>query len=246
MIRANWVDHLYKYIEIDRNTLAFINSPSLRDKVSRLSGLSQFGLIPKVFPSAVHTKLEHNLGVYFLANYLLDCGCCHKATISPLSFKIAAIIHGIGHFPFSLPTELAVQKISLLNDPVRDFANQRIEPVIERVTRNVDKRTRDRFRKQTNKERRRINHFYRFFTASFLLENKEVLWKDLGNKRSEFNFDDLLKYLCYPENVGFRLLSHIDKLDYVLRDMFHLGLIKIDLNLNPYFGNLKILNNGRD
>lgn len=245
MIKGNWVDHLYKYIEIDSETLKFINSTPIRDKVSRLSGLSQLGLISKVFPSAIHTKLEHNLGVYFLAQYLLDCDCCPKGIIKPLPFKIAAIIHGIGHFPFSLVTEVAVQKIAFLNETVRSFINPKIEPVIDRITKDIDKKKQNRFRNQIIKGKEWVNHFYRFFTAFFLLDNETMLRQVLDNSGSELNFDELLKYLSFPENVGFRLLFHIDRLDYVLRDMFHLGLIKIDLNLTPYFKNLKVLTNGR-
>lgn len=245
MMKENRVDHLYKYIEIDPKTLEFINSDPIQDKVSRLSGLSQLGLTSKVFPSAIHTKLEHNLGVYFLANCLLEYTRLSKGVIKPSSFKIAAIIHGIGHFPFSLPTEVAFQKISFLNKTTEDFINQRIEPVMDRITKDIDKRKRDRFRKQIIKERGRINHFYRFFTASFLLDNETTLRQAFDNSESGFNFDELLKYLSFPENVGFRLLFHIDKLDYVLRDMFHLGLIKIDLNLNPYFRGLKVSTDGK-
>jgi len=244
MIKGNWVDHLYKYIEIDSETLKFINSTPIRDKVSRLSGLSQLGLISKVFPSAVHTKLEHNLGVYFLAKYLLDCARYSKDAIKPLSFKVAAIIHGIGHFPLSLSTEVAFQKISFFNKATEDFINQRIEPVIDRLTKDIDKRKRDKFRKQIIKEREQINHFYRFFTASLLLDNEKTLRQIFNGSESGYDFDELLRYLSFPENVGFRLLSHIDKLDYVLRDMFHLGLIKVDLNLNPYFRDLRVSTDG--
>lgn len=87
MVKENWVDHLYKYIEIDPETLKFINSDPIRDKISRLSGLSQLGLISEIFPSAIHTKLEHNLGVYFLAKYLLDCARYSKDAIKPLSLQ---------------------------------------------------------------------------------------------------------------------------------------------------------------
>jgi HD superfamily phosphohydrolase len=245
MMKKNRVDHLYKYIEIDPQTLEFINSDPIQDKVTRLSGLSQLGLTSKVFPSVIHTKLEHSLGVYFLADYLLRYTRPSKEIINPVSFKIAAIIHGIGHFPFSLSTEVVFQKISFFNKATEDFINQRIEPVIDRLTKDIDKRKRDKFRKQIIKERKQINHFYRFFTASFLLDNEIKLRKGFENSASEFNFDELLKYLSFPENIGFRLLTHIDKLDYVLRDMFHLGLIKIDLNLTPYFRNLKALKDGR-
>lgn len=239
MIERARVDHLYKYIEIDEETLKFIDCPPIRKMFLRLSKLSQLGIASKIFPSASHTKLEHNLGVYFLAGYLINKAKLASGVIKPLSFKIAAMIHGIGHFPFSLATEIALQKASFLNKSVEDFIVQRLQPVVDRITKNISSRERKRFTEQIFREKGKINHFYRFFTANLLLENEKELRKNLEDC-SGFDFDVLLRYLVFPQNIGFKLLHHIDRLDYILRDMFHLGLIKLDLNLPFYFAKLGV------
>jgi len=243
MIEKEWIDHLYKYIEIDDKVLKFINSCQIQKMFSRLSGISQLGLASKIFPSATHTKLEHNLGVYFLSDYLISKAKPPSDLIEPLSFKIAAIIHGIGHFPFSFATEVALQKASFLNKNVEDFIVERIKPVVNRITKDLNPKEQKTFNKEIFESHGRINQFYRFFTASLLLQNEEKI-RQLFRGTSEFNFDELLKYLALTQNIGFKLLHHIDRLDYILRDMFHLGLIKIDLNLSFYFANLKVIDYG--
>lgn len=239
MIKKNWVDHIYKYIEIDDETLKFINHPPIQKAFFRLSGISQLGLASKIFPSATHTKLSHNLGVYFLADYLIKKANLSSEIIKPCSFKIASLIHGIGHFPFSLPTEIALQKATFFNKNVEDFVNFKIKPVADRISKNINTREKKIFLDDILINRNRINHFYRFFTSSILLENETEL-REVFKDSPNFNFDELLRCLCFPQHTGFKLLNHIDRLDYILRDMFHLGIIKIDLNLSFYFKNLKV------
>lgn len=243
MIEKRWVDRLYKYIEIDDETLKFINHPPIQKKFSRLSEISQLGLASRIFPSATHKKLDHNLGVYFLGDYLTKEASKSSDAIEDLSFKMAALIHGIGHFPFSLATEVALQKAAFLNSGVREFIDRKIQPVMDRILKNIDPKERKIFTKQVFEDRGRMNHFYRFFTSSLLLENEREL-RQIFKNVSGFNLDEILKYLCFPKHIGFKLLEHIDRLDYILRDMFHLGFISVDLNLSLYFANLKVKHDG--
>jgi len=156
-------------------------------------------------------------------------------------------MHGIGHFAFSLATEVAVQKLSLLerNGVARDFIDHRVERVIERIFRNTNEKEGRELCKQITKDGRWTNYFHRFFTAGFLVDNEQPVRELCQEAKSEFRFEELLKYLCLPDNTGFKLLAHIDELDYILRDMFHLGFVKIDLNLAPYFTDLSILPSGK-
>ena len=77
----------------------------------RLAGISQLGMVSLVYPGAMHTRLEHTLGVYhnslrFLARFLgdphaskwLDEAACD-------SFLLAALLHDLGHWPFCHPIE---------------------------------------------------------------------------------------------------------------------------------------------
>ena len=77
----------------------------------RLAKVRQLGLVSLVYPGAVHTRLEHSLGVYHLA--LAFLASLHgddrfRETISEqdaAAFLVAAILHDIGHWPYCHPIE---------------------------------------------------------------------------------------------------------------------------------------------
>jgi HD superfamily phosphohydrolase len=80
-------------------------------EVRRLARVSQLGLVALVYPGAVHTRLEHSLGVYrlaleFLARLRRDDR--FTATVGPAdeaAFVAAAFLHDVGHWPFCHPVE---------------------------------------------------------------------------------------------------------------------------------------------
>jgi uncharacterized protein len=84
-----------------------IDTPAFR----RLARISQLGLVALVYPAALHTRLEHSLGVYRLALLYLQ-QLSHDprfaAAISPADaelFLAGALLHDIGHWPFCHPIE---------------------------------------------------------------------------------------------------------------------------------------------
>jgi HD superfamily phosphohydrolase len=84
-----------------------IDTPAFR----RLARISQLGLVSLVYPAAIHTRLEHSLGVYRLALLYLQ-QLSHDprfaAAIGPAEAEIflaGALLHDIGHWPFCHPIE---------------------------------------------------------------------------------------------------------------------------------------------
>jgi len=86
---------------------ALLDTPALR----RLSRVSQLGLVSLVYPGAVHSRLEHSLGVYrvalgFLARlrhderFVAAVGADDAA-----AFLAAALLHDVGHWAFCHPVE---------------------------------------------------------------------------------------------------------------------------------------------
>jgi HD superfamily phosphohydrolase len=71
----------------------------------RLSRIFQLGPAYCVYPGATHTRASHSIGVYHLSRRLLISLCEKGASwISPrgaLSFLCAALLHDIGHFPYT-------------------------------------------------------------------------------------------------------------------------------------------------
>jgi hypothetical protein len=86
---------------------ALLDTPPLR----RLARISQLGLVALVYPGAVHTRLEHSLGVYRLAlEFLrrLQRDERFAAAVSPDdagAFVAAALLHDVGHWAYCHPLE---------------------------------------------------------------------------------------------------------------------------------------------
>lgn len=80
-------------IKVDSNFLSIIDSPEFQ----RLRGIKQLGMCYLVFPGANHTRFEHSLGTMKLAEeYSLSLSIDNIDEI-----KAAALLHDIGHGPFS-------------------------------------------------------------------------------------------------------------------------------------------------
>lgn len=77
----------------------------------RLGRVSQLGLVALVYPGAVHSRLEHSLGVYrnallVVSQLARDPGfsnCVSGAEAE--AFVLAALVHDLGHWPYCHPIE---------------------------------------------------------------------------------------------------------------------------------------------
>jgi hypothetical protein len=86
---------------------ALLDTPALR----RLARVSQLGLVSLAYPGAVHSRLEHSLGVYrlslsFLARLGRDPRFTAALTVTDAAvFVAAALMHDIGHWAYCHPIE---------------------------------------------------------------------------------------------------------------------------------------------
>ncbi|MHC4573175.1 MAG: HD domain-containing protein [Planctomycetota bacterium] len=100
-------DPLYDYIAIDKDSwlLKLIACP----EVQRLRYISQLGLSQFTYPGATHSRFSHSLGVLSLMKQCVS----HLEANHPKRFRRldkdallgAALLHDIGHGPFSHATE---------------------------------------------------------------------------------------------------------------------------------------------
>ncbi len=77
-----------------------------RPEMQRMHGIHQLGLAHFVFPGANHTRLEHSLGTYHMASLMaraIDLPEDERKTL-----LAAAMLHDIGHAPFSHTLEEVV------------------------------------------------------------------------------------------------------------------------------------------
>lgn len=110
-------DPVYGFVELNELEKDIIDTPVFQ----RLRRIRQLGLTDYVYPGAMHTRFEHSLGVMHLATKMYDSIVNKKENIRILEdllnynrdgidrdrqlLRLAALLHDIGHAPFSHVSE---------------------------------------------------------------------------------------------------------------------------------------------
>src|SRR5690349_17241794 len=98
-------DSLYDLIPLGALELDLIGTPEF----VRLQGVKQLGFVYRVWPGATHTRFEHSLGVYYLALRAVRALLARRGGdglegvgLTDLrTLLAAALLHDLGHYPFS-------------------------------------------------------------------------------------------------------------------------------------------------
>jgi hypothetical protein len=100
-------DPLWNNIRLDPEVLAVVDTPA----VQRLRYVRQLGHAFLVYPGATHSRFEHALGAYHLARRALsqleEAGDARTGPADRVRLKLAALLHDVGHYPFSHALEEA-------------------------------------------------------------------------------------------------------------------------------------------
>lgn len=122
-------DSLYDMIPLGALELDLIGTPEF----VRLQGIKQLGFVYRVWPGATHTRFEHSLGVYYLMLRGLRALLAQPETRAHLPHRpdaadlrpllAAALLHDIGHYPFSH----AIEELGYPIEPHERVGRQVIE-----------------------------------------------------------------------------------------------------------------------
>lgn len=102
-------DPIYGYVGLSAVEADIVSTPTFQ----RLHNVRQLGLAHLVFPSAGYSRFSHSVGACHTAGRILDAlgqnapGSAPKGKKKQL-YRLAALLHDIGHYPFSHATESAV------------------------------------------------------------------------------------------------------------------------------------------
>ena len=99
-------DPVHGYIEVDTTALTLLDSPLLQ----RLRYIRQLGFSYLVYPGANHTRFEHSLGTMHLAGVM--CRQLGVTESDRLLIVTAALLHDIGHGPFSHSIEPVMEELT--------------------------------------------------------------------------------------------------------------------------------------
>lgn len=116
-------DAIYGFIKPNDKEWKIINTLLFQ----RLRKIKQLACAYLVYPCAMHTRFEHSLGVYHLASKMAE-----KLLEAPDKrefIRIAALLHDVGHGPFSHVSEQILEQFSVLDD--------KTEKIHEKITRRL-------------------------------------------------------------------------------------------------------------
>ena len=88
-------DPLYGFVELNPVEIKLLETSLMQ----RLTRIKQLGHTSIVYPSAVHTRFEHSLGVLHIASR--TCDRLQVPKEEKIAIRSAALLHDLGHGPFS-------------------------------------------------------------------------------------------------------------------------------------------------
>lgn len=124
-------DAIWNFIEIEPEYLTVLDSPFLQ----RLRYISQTAFASSTYPSSQHTRFEHTLGVFHCTKKFLEA--LEKTDQIDeieqpfrVEAKLAALLHDIGHGPFSHTSENVYQHHDVFQDLPERFGNAEASEIL--------------------------------------------------------------------------------------------------------------------
>jgi HD superfamily phosphohydrolases len=119
-------DPVHGYIELDDKLVSVVSDPYFQ----RLRYITQTGLAYLVYPGMTHSRFEHSLGAMFLASEFLryirrnsEVDFVSEDYISLVS--AVALLHDVGHMPFSHTYENALETYSKIYGKVEGYSGRK-------------------------------------------------------------------------------------------------------------------------
>ena len=215
-IEKEVLDYIHDYIIIDDEDFVLLNNDFAKKELNRLSKIAHLGLMGKLRRLARHDKLEHAYGTYWLCRQCMEKNPRLIRDVVP--FRLAGLLHGIGHAPFSYDTEYAIAKLYQVHSPTRKWVDEVFSACCEFAGDPGVIKAAQGMRSHIN-----FGMLHRWFGAYKIAKSSpSELNTGIGKK--------VVRILVDMESFAHRLLSELDKLDYVPRDILYLAIGRIDLN----------------
>ena len=209
-------DIIYGFVLLDEQECDIIDHPVFQ----RLRRIRQLSLTDMVYPGATHTRFEHSIGVMKMVSDMFDCIVQNESNRQLLKdvyllkdsgiekarkiIRIAALLHDIGHAPFSHAGEDLMPFLPNTHVKYIEGSNQKYthEDYSIAVIKDIFK--------TLIEDHPQIRHNY-----PIKIEEVTAL---LGDRTASFNSLTLLWKQLISGQID------ADRADYLLRDSIHLGI----------------------
>lgn len=126
-------DPVHGFVRLQGRELEIVDTPIFQ----RLRRIKQLALAHLVYPGAVHTRLEHTLGVVHVAGQMAERLGVHAEATRII--RLAALLHDIGHGPFSHPSEDVLASLASEEGRKQKGETDKIHEVITRSIIRTDR-----------------------------------------------------------------------------------------------------------
>lgn len=229
----------------------FIFRSEIEEKVidsstfQRLRNIKQLALANLVYPGAQHTRFEHSIGVMHIAGRLAEK--FHLNTDETRLVKLTALLHDLGHGPFSHVSERVLDKYV-----DRKLGNQDIlEKIHERITCQIILEDDSLSPILSMDEREQIRDLILGKSPNNLVRNiisgpldadkQDYLLRDsyyCGVRYGVYDIDRLLNTLCTFDDKGTTYLAIPNESIYTLEQFV---IAKYHMNTQVYYHKIRLI-----
>jgi len=216
-------DPIYGTVELDSWIDELLGVPEIAVERRRLERIKNLGLIHMSFPSATHSKWEHHLGMFHLAKQL------QLPNEEKKRLELLCLLGGIGHLPFTFPTEDAVLLAARISPDLRRSVGEMCVEIRAACQNALPDEIRRRFPNIV--VTMRTQELHAWFSACKLKQLPREI--DLGDRAQ------LVHERINPHARLNELYRFISRLDYVQRDLYYTGLAKFSLSAEGFLRRYK-------
>jgi len=231
------IDPVFHWIELDEDQTKLLEI--FKNETARLRDIQNISLLNMQYKSAEYSKLNHHIGFNYVVGQSLNKLVFPKA--KSFTVKLAAAIYQFGHLPFSAVTEKAIAWGSNENNIIKDQLNN----IIQKVYSYFPAVTKEKYGKPQIENIKYYSLFrwfslFKYFEGNFKSQINSYMRKK-NIRGEELDYDFLISLIINVDgkyNRHRKYFESLNRFDYVLRDFYHLGTAKLDLNFEMYINSL--------
>lgn len=205
------------------------------DFFQRLRNIKQLGFSEYIFPGATHTRLIHSIGVMRVGEMAFERLFKNQIMTKEHlrikeTFKLACLLHDIGHAPLSHSTEVVMPKLRELKIPK--------EYLLERDVSSDRQATHEDYTIKAIADSS-LAHSLREVEKAFGVERKYIadLIRGETSDHDYFKIDGISYFPLLHQLVSSEL--DCDRMDYLLRDSYFCGVSYGSYDLDWLLDNLE-------